>query len=786
VEQAYQTDLTCTLELPGGSCNSSFVYEQGGTTVDLINTYDGPAITTCLSVEGGIGSTCREFANWEPDVFETGHQPVVYLEHKMSETSARVRADYVPGFHYVANSTQTVNLSSYVLEIIADDDVTGIRDTNENTSGLVRIERPLSRYFETLSFCWNKPDIWAEYVNAVSMQALYSMTPCKTYQKDRDNFVFLHATNVSTDMELKYRTVLAIYKTPAGRDRIADVQNGNNLLLVTFSIDASLFNSDDIQDIVPPVIYDFTAKAYSHRSVADNLKTWITFAETFSRPQHFDKTSVSTASINPTRINGVLGFFNSVLNASISFNLPASHNAVKVLFANAAQTGNVVVSVCRTRKTVYTCTERASTNAISFDNVEFSTRYAFGDLLIVHENGGAIGQNLVFKLEKISRFLPANTSKNDPVKIFIPRDNTIATVPGRAQLAMLANRDLPPVFTITGTMYGRFIGTDIPNLVASKLRDDIYVFWARQGHIKMTSVTLDAAQTSSAPVSLDDRYTISQSAPTPSTVQMLQDMWDGTFPNFPTFQLPPQDMNVYEVKNVRVLCNGMCRSNFNILDGPDGRGAVPFDRTLSQFLDAGAHTFNIATNGGFTAVAVVRFAGIAGSFERIFDLGNGARAKNIVMGRDGISTSLFVTILDDGVADCTAQLPNVIIQNNWITVIAGYRSSDQTLEVRVGSDYVSTVCSTARLDRVFYNTFVGRSNRPSDAYFSGSIAGIYLVDQLLSEARIWRIVDAMFRGIDVLQDNHSDDAYADMNVTAVISDGIQLNFSETDTDCVAK
>jgi len=38
----------------------------------------------------------------------------------------------------------------------------------------------------------------------------------------------------------------------------------------------------------------------------------------------------------------------------------------------------------------------------------------------------------------------------------------------------------------------------------------------------------------------------------------------------------------------------------------------------------------------------------------------------------------------------------------------------------------------------------------------------------------------------VLQDNHSDDAYADMNVTAVISDGIQLNFSETDTDCVAK
>ena len=49
---------------------------------------------------------------------------------------------------------------------------------------------------------------------------------------------------------------------------------------------------------------------------------------------------------------------------------------------------------------------------------------------------------------------------------------------------------------------------------------------------------------------------------------------------------------------------------FTSCAGPSGTGAVTFDRTLSQYLDGGAHAFNIATNGGFTAVVVVRFTGV--------------------------------------------------------------------------------------------------------------------------------------------------------------------------------
>ena len=44
--------------------------------------------------------------------------------------------------------------------------------------------------------------------------------------------------------------------------------------------------------------------------------------------------------------------------------------------------------------------------------------------------------------------------------------------------------------------------------------------------------------------------------------------------------------------------------------GADGKSPyVSFDRSLSQYLDVGAKTFRISTNGGFTAVAYVAFTG---------------------------------------------------------------------------------------------------------------------------------------------------------------------------------
>jgi len=73
------------------------------------------------------------------------------------------------------------------------------------------------------------------------------------------------------------------------------------------------------------------------------------------------------------------------------------------------------------------------------------------------------------------------------------------------------------------------------------------------------------------------------------------------------------------------------------------------------------------------------------------------------------------------------------------------------MEIRVGDNIVSTTCATARTDRIVSNTSVGKSNWGVDPYSSVSIAGLYAVDQLLSEAEIAKITSKMYQGEDTLQ-----------------------------------
>ena len=65
------------------------------------------------------------------------------------------------------------------------------------------------------------------------------MAPCKLYQEHRDNFVLLHAAELGLQFEDK--TVLALYKTPAGRNRIADMREGVNMLQLDFVTDPAFF-----------------------------------------------------------------------------------------------------------------------------------------------------------------------------------------------------------------------------------------------------------------------------------------------------------------------------------------------------------------------------------------------------------------------------------------------------------------------------------------------------------------------------------------------------------------
>jgi len=183
--------------------------------------------------------------------------------------------------------------------------------------------------------------------------------------------------------------------------------------------------------------------------------------------------------------------------------------------------------------------------------------------------------------------------------------------------------------------------------------------------------------------------------------------------------------------------------------GPDGRGAFTFDRALAQHLDGGPRTFNLASDG-FTAVAVVRFTSV-GAWERIFDMGKGMNDDNIFIARRGTTNTLQFSIRNTGSECALLSATDAVVLNTWLTIVAIYDHNDKHLRMRIGSTIITPVnCGTARTNRDVVNTRVGRSNF-NDAIFSGSIAGLYVVDALLSATEIAEVVLRIHAGEDTLQ-----------------------------------
>jgi hypothetical protein len=197
---------------------------------------------------------------------------------------------------------------------------------------------------------------------------------------------------------------------------------------------------------------------------------------------------------------------------------------------------------------------------------------------------------------------------------------------------------------------------------------------------------------------------------------------------------------------------------YNALGGPQGKGHVTFDRTQSQYLDAGPRTLNIATNGGLTIVAVVRFTGTAREWERIVDLGScgcsdcGCCAyNNVVVARKGwgVTQQLTLQFVNGESWILSSEGSSAIVQNTWLTVVASYRASTREYWLTVNGVTISAgIVSQALPDRTLSYTWIGRSHCDND-YFNGDMAGVFVVDEYLSADATSAIADAMARGEDL-------------------------------------
>ncbi len=195
--------------------------------------------------------------------------------------------------------------------------------------------------------------------------------------------------------------------------------------------------------------------------------------------------------------------------------------------------------------------------------------------------------------------------------------------------------------------------------------------------------------------------------------------------------------------------------------GPQGKGHVTFNRTNEAYLDAGPRTLNISTNGGLTIVAVVRFTGTPGYNETIIDLGSGLRFNNLKIFREGTSSKLIVELVNggsstpwEGTFAAIISASDVIVQNEWLTIVVRYIGSTRTYWLTVNNFDYTGVASAAVTDRSVSVTWIGQP-QPGPAFFNGDMAGVFVVDEYLSTDATSAIADLMVRGVDLTADTSS-------------------------------
>jgi hypothetical protein len=165
---------------------------------------------------------------------------------------------------------------------------------------------------------------------------------------------------------------------------------------------------------------------------------------------------------------------------------------------------------------------------------------------------------------------------------------------------------------------------------------------------------------------------------------------------------------------------------------------MSFNRTASQFLEAPMTTFNIATNGGFTAMALVRFTGTAGVWERIFESGNAINTpdNNIILTRNVTTTNLTFS-LRTGLPEYQLTRNSSITQNSWQIFGFRYSTSNNLTEIFVnGSLATSGTSSVTLTNRTQVSNFIGRSTFTSDAYSNMDFTSLYVYDRALSDTEM--------------------------------------------------
>ena len=161
--------------------------------------------------------------------------------------------------------------------------------------------------------------------------------------------------------------------------------------------------------------------------------------------------------------------------------------------------------------------------------------------------------------------------------------------------------------------------------------------------------------------------------------------------------------------------------------------------TTGQYLDAGSKTFNVNTNGGFTAIWYGAFARTSNGYERIFDFGNGQALDNIIALRWDTGTNVAFFMFNGDTSYLIATGNDAIVQNEWAVWSFRYTASSRLMEIlKNGVSLVTGTAGAAITDKTLTKTLIGRSNWTStlDKYSNINTVGFYAYDRYLSDEQV--------------------------------------------------
>jgi hypothetical protein len=167
----------------------------------------------------------------------------------------------------------------------------------------------------------------------------------------------------------------------------------------------------------------------------------------------------------------------------------------------------------------------------------------------------------------------------------------------------------------------------------------------------------------------------------------------------------------------------------------------------SGFLSNNNLQLNINSNGGFTAIAYVKFTGTPINYERIFDFGQGQASNNLVFGRStNPNLTKYSFIVYTGNASVTEINGGTLNQNEWATISIVYTIGNNppykmykngiqfsTTTVAGGTNDNTT---TSLLNRTLTSNLIAKSNWSTDGYSTMSLRGLLVYDRALSDTEL--------------------------------------------------